>query len=80
MKESRMLRRVRQEGELLRQRNNLLTAVRSKFGEAFEAEVADTINQMDDLPHLERLFTATLLEGISADVFRMRLSAVEANT
>jgi hypothetical protein len=74
-----MLRRIRQEEALLVKRTDLLTAVRSKFGEAFEAEVADTINHLDDLPRLERLFTATLLEGISKDTFRRRLSAVEAD-
>jgi hypothetical protein len=79
MRESRMLRRVRQEGELSRQRNNLLKVVQSKFGKAFEAEVADTINHMDDLAHLEQLFDATVLEGISADVFRRRLAAAEAD-
>ncbi len=75
MKESRMLRRIRQEEALQVKRTDLLKVVRRFHGEAFEAEVADTINHLDDLAELERLFDATLLEGISKDTFRMRLSA-----
>jgi hypothetical protein len=80
MRESRMLRRVRQEGEMIRLRNDLLKVVRTKFGKEFEAEVADAINQSDDLVRLEQLFDATLLEGISATDFRVRLSAVDAGS
>jgi hypothetical protein len=79
MKESRVLRRMRQEGALATLRASLIKVVRAHFGEPFAAEVADTINSMEDLARLEQLFDATVLEGISADGFRMRLSAVEAN-
>jgi hypothetical protein len=74
-----MFRRIRREAALQVLRRDLLKVVLSYFGKAFADEVADTINTLDDLPRLERLFNATLLEGISADVFRMRLSAQESS-
>jgi hypothetical protein len=79
MRESRMLRRIRQEEKTLERRMFLLKVVRCFYGEAFEAEVADTINHLNDLGELERLIDAALLEKISADVFRMRLSATKVD-
>jgi hypothetical protein len=79
MKESKFYQEILEEGALATKRAYLLKAVRGRFGKGFEAEVANTINTMDDLPRLEQLFDAIVLEGISADVFRIRLSAVEGD-
>jgi hypothetical protein len=79
MKESRMLRRVREEGQLIAKRSDLLKVVRGRFGEAFADEVAGPINALDDLPRLEQLLDAVVLQGASQDELRERLAAVEGD-
>jgi len=80
MKESKLYQEIMQQGELAAKRSYLIKVVTGRFGEAFAAEVAETINAMDDLSRLEQLFDATVLQGISREEFRSRLSAVEAAT
>jgi hypothetical protein len=78
MKESKILRRWRKEGELSARREDLIKVVRSRFGEAFAAEVAETVNAIEDSVRLEQLFDALVLEGISQSAFHARLTTAEA--
>ena len=55
MIESKMLRRIRQEGELLRQRANILRVLRTRFGAGADAEFTATLDAIDDMAQLEPL-------------------------
>ncbi len=55
MKESRMLRRAREEGELLRQRAAILQVLRARFGAPAASEFTAALGEMDDLSRLDPL-------------------------
>jgi hypothetical protein len=55
MKESKMLRRARQEAELILQRANILRVLRARFGATAATEFTATLDDMDELARLEPL-------------------------
>jgi hypothetical protein len=55
MKESRMLRRIRQEGELAARRADILRVLRARFQAEPPLEVASALDAVDDLSRLEPL-------------------------
>jgi hypothetical protein len=75
MKESKMLRRAREEGRLDEKREALLKVVRGRFGEPFANEVAAAISSLDDLARLDQLFDGVVLQGMSQEAFRATLAA-----
>lgn len=79
MIESKMLRRIRREGELLRQRAAILQVLRTRFGAGSDAEFAAPLDAIDDMAQLEPLLDrAVTCRNLNA--FRAALPAHGART
>ncbi len=79
MRESRMLRRVRREGELQRQRADILEVVEARFGPQAATELSPAINGLEDLDQATRLFRLAL-RSQSLEEVRSALAGVEQQT
>ncbi len=74
-----MLRRVRREGELQRQRADILEVVEARFGPQAATELAPAINGLEDLEQATRLFRLAL-RSQSLEEVCSALAGVEQQT
>ena len=79
MKESRILRRAREEGELLTKRADILEAIEARFGAPAAADLSAAINALDDLERATRIFRLVLRSSTLEQV-RSALSEMEQAT
>jgi hypothetical protein len=74
MKESRLARKFRRDGEVERLQTDLLMVLRTRFGDEATPELTSDVRALDDLELLERLFKQALTV-VPLDEFRSALPA-----
>jgi hypothetical protein len=73
MRESRLVRQLRRDGQVEARQEDLLAVLRSRFGSEAAADMSGVVNTVDDPERLKRLLDQAL-SGVSLEEFRTSLA------
>ncbi len=74
IRESKLVRKIRNEARLEQLHSDLLLVLRGQFGNAAAAELAASVNAVNDLDLLEQLLQQAI-NGVSLEAFRAALAS-----